>query len=96
MRYFFGGKMEIINKSQKLIIEDRKKLVIDGIINVDSFNENFMELSSNLGRIEIEGNNLKIEELRQDDGKIYICGQIDGIFYRENKPLKGFWSRFFK
>ena len=83
-------------KKQMLTLEDRRRLIIDGIINVESFSEDYMELSSVLGRIEVEGKELKIEELRQDGGKILIIGEIGGIFYRENKKAKGIFSKYVK
>ena len=88
--------MEIGDNKQTLVLEDRKKLVIDGILNVESFNDDYLELSSNLGRIEVEGSSLKIEELRQDTGKILITGAISGVFYRENKITKKHFGKIFK
>ena len=88
--------MEIGDNKQTLVLEDRKKLVIDGILNVESFNDDYLELSSNLGRIEVEGSSLKIEELRQDTGKILITGDISGMFYKENKIAKKPFGKFFK
>ena len=88
--------METNDRKQTLMLEDRKRLIIDGILNVESFNEDYLELSSNLGRIEIEGSSLKIEELRQDTGKILITGEISGVFYKENKTLKTPFGKIFK
>ena len=88
--------METNDRKQTLILEDRKRLVIDGVLNVESFNDDYLELSSNLGRIEIEGSELKIEELRQETGKILISGEISGVFYKENKTIKRPLSRIFK
>ena len=88
--------MEAIDKKQTLLLEDRKNLVIDGIINVESFDNDFLELSSNLGRIEVEGQNLKIEELRQDTGKIHITGDVSGVFYKETKSPKKMFGKMFK
>ena len=31
---------------------------------------------------------MKIEELRQENGKIYITGEIYGVFYGDNKPVR--------
>ena len=88
--------METGEKKQTVILQDRKNLVIDGIINVESFNDDYLELSSNLGRIEVEGSSLKIEELRQDTGKILITGEISGVLYKENKNSKSYFGRIFK
>ena len=88
--------MDTVNEKQTLLLENRKKLTIDGIINVESFREDFLELSSNSGKIEVEGSNLKIEELRQENGKIYITGEISGVFYGDNKPGKKIFGKMFK
>ena len=85
--------MDSVNQKQTLLLEDKKRLTIDGIINVESFREDFLELSSNYGRIEVEGSDLKIEELRQENGKIYITGEIYGVFYGDNKPVKRLFGK---
>ena len=85
-----------IDNKQTLLLENRKKLTVDGIINVESFSEDYLRLSSKLGKIEVEGSNLKIEELRQENGKIYITGEITGVFYGDNKTSKTFFGKIFK
>lgn len=88
--------MENIAKTQTVILENRKTLTIDCVLNVDNFNEDFLEISTDFGGISIEGSNLKIEELRQETGKILISGVISGIFYKEAKASKGFFGGIFK
>lgn len=88
--------MENIDNKQNLVLENRKKLTIDGIINVNCFNDDYLELSSKLGIIGVEGENLKIEELIQESGKIYITGNISGIFYKEPRNNTGFFNKIFK
>jgi len=88
--------MENSNKNQTVILENRKKLTIDCVINVDSFNEDYLEISTEFGGIAIEGRELKIEELRQENGKILISGIISGVFYKETKTQKGIFGGIFK
>lgn len=83
-------------KNQTIILENRKTLTIDCVLNVDSFNEDYLEISTELGGIAVEGKELKIEELRQENGKILISGIISGVFYKETKSSKGFFSGMFK
>lgn len=77
---------------QMLVLENRKKLTIDGVLNIDSFDDDYLEISTTLGKMVIEGNELKIEELRQENTKILISGDVSGIFYKENRIKKGFFS----
>lgn len=88
--------METLNEKQTLILENRKTLIIDGIKNVESFNDDFVELTSVMGNISVEGSALKIESLDQQTGKIYIVGEINGFYYTDTKRVKSFWSKFFK
>ena len=88
--------MENVSKTQTVILENRKSLTIDCVLNVDSFNEDFLEITTDFGGISIEGNDLKIEELRQETGKILISGVISGIFYREPRVSKGLFGGMFK
>lgn len=85
--------MENADNRQLVIIENRKKLTIDNVINVDSFNDDYLELTSRAGVVGVEGRNLKIEELIHDTGKINITGEITGFFYKEAKSLKGFFRK---
>ena len=88
--------MENLDGKQTVILENRKTLIIDAVNNVDSFDDNYLELTTKLGNISIEGKNLKIEALDQQTGKIYIVGEINGFFYSEKKAPKGFWNKMFK
>lgn len=81
---------------QMLVLENRKKLTIDGVLNIDSFDDDYLEISTTLGKMVIEGKELKIEELRQENTKILISGEVSGIFYKENRIKKGFFSGFKK
>ena len=84
------------NELQTLKIEARKKLTLDGVLNVESFSEEFLELTTNLGTLEVEGIDMKIEELCQSGGKILISGTINGVFYKDTKNSKGIFKKIFK
>ena len=81
---------------QNLVIKNRELLVIDGVDDVLAFTDEYLELTSNLGVISVEGEELKIEGLSKDKGEITICGRISGVFYKEGKSEKGIFRRFFK
>ena len=88
--------MEAKDKSHTLILENRTRLSIDGIINVVGFDEENLELNSTNGRIFIEGTELKIDELTHEDGKIHISGNVNGIFYKVTKDGSNIFKRMFK
>ena len=83
-------------EKQSLILENKKLLTLNGVCFVESFADNFVELSTNLGVVTVDGKDLKIEALNQGTGEIRIIGEISGIFYSEAKSAKGFWQKLFK
>ena len=88
--------MENLEQNQTVVLESRKHLTIDGVKNVESFNDDYVEISSKFGCISVEGRDLKIEALDQQTAKIYITGEISGFFYNDTKSPKGFWNKLFK
>ncbi len=98
MRYFFvlENYMEKKNLTHTFVnIKDGKTAVMDGIINIERFDEKGVSLLSEAGKIEIEGDELKIESLTKEDGVITVNGRIDGVFYSKEKAAVGFFKRFF-
>lgn len=97
MHYFFGDFMEKAETKQTVLLENRKKITVDNVINVAHFNDDYLEITSSSGDMGIEGENLKIEALSQDNGKITVTGDITGFFYkRGGKDKKGLFSSIFK
>ncbi len=80
-----------MDSKHRLVLEDRKLLTLSGIRNVDSFGEQSIALSSELGAIDITGEGLKITELDLTHGNISIQGQIDSLAYgrsREERTVR--------
>ncbi|MBQ8303120.1 MAG: YabP/YqfC family sporulation protein [Clostridia bacterium] len=78
-----------------LNVKNRNLLTLNGVVNVESFDENYLSLSLAEGSVCVEGENLKIESLRRDNGEIEISGRITGVYYTDNKKLKTRFSKFF-
>lgn len=75
-----------------ILLKDRKVFEADGIDGVVSFDEDYVKLITNLGILSIEGENLVIESLSKETKKIFISGQINGIFYSIEKKKKSKWG----
>lgn len=80
--------------SHNVRIKDKNTLEIDCVINVESFDEDYLNLSTFVGGISVEGHGLKIESLTKDDGKILITGEIKGLYYYEEKTKRGIGKLF--
>ena len=83
-------------KKQNLSIINREKLTIDGVSDVLAFSDEYLEISSSLGIILVEGSELKIEGLSKENGIVNVKGKINGVFYKTEKSEKGIFSKFFK
>lgn len=82
--------------SGTLIIKDRKTLTLNGVKNVLGFDDGYVSIESELGKLTVEGKDLKIESLTKEDGIIVVTGKIDGAYFNEQKPSKSVFSSFFK
>ena len=70
-------------KNQNILIEDRNRITITGVEQVESFNDNTIILKTVKGGMTIKGEGLNIEKLNLDDGNVKIDGIINGIIYSD-------------
>lgn len=84
-------------KNQNIAIEDRSRISISGVENVDSFNDNTIVLSTIKGGLSIKGEDLNISKLNLEEGSVKISGQINSLTYisKEGAP-KNFMGKIFK
>ena len=57
----------------KLTLDARKKLTLTGAREVVRFDEELVELNTDLGALTIEGRELKLKCLSLDDGTVVVC-----------------------
>lgn len=87
-----------IKKNHNAVLENRKRLVLSGINDVDSFNENQMLLFTELGELLIKGKNLHINEMNVETGDFSIEGDIWALIYgdKDKNQRFGFLKKIFK
>lgn len=89
-------------QSYRLILTNREVLEANGIIDVESFDENQIVATSKLGPLLVKGEGLHIVQLSLEEGRLVIDGDIGSIQYIENKKAKmkqkgkGIMERLFK
>ena len=74
--------------NQQVVITDKNRLEMDCVICVRAFDEEGVLLETSLGKISVEGRELKIENFEKASGKILISGSIIGVFYLEKTEKK--------
>lgn len=81
---------------QNLVLEDRKKLSVSGVKDVDSFDEESMIIYTELGELSVRGSDLHINRLSLETGELMIEGEIYALVYTDDNPKKeGFFGKLF-
>jgi sporulation protein YabP len=87
-------------KIQNIIIENREKLSVTGVVDVESFNDECVIVDTDLGVLIIKGDDLHISKLNLDNSELNIEGDIISCEYSDNEGSKskgsGFWGKMFK
>lgn len=68
---------------QNVILENREKLTITGVLDVLSFDDQIVILETELGLLTIKGENLRINKLSLDSEEVIIEGEIINLGYTE-------------
>ena len=80
----------------RVLLEEREQLVISGVEEVESFDENTIFLTTAQGPLEIQGEGLHIEKLSLDGGDLKVEGRVNALLYEEeNRSRGGLLSRLF-
>lgn len=78
-------------KTQNLILENRERLSISGVVDVESFNDECVIVETELGMLVVRGEDLHINKLNLDNSELNIEGEIISCEYsdRESSKSKG-------
>ncbi len=80
----------------RLTLEDRSRLTMTGVTEVESFDEGQVVLHTTRGVIIVRGQGLHLQLLSLDGGQIHVDGTVDSITYEDNpREAGGFFARLF-
>ena len=92
-----GGDKSTISIPHCVNVEDRNKITLTGVSDVDSFDEQTVTVITSDGELSIRGSGLHIGKLSTDTGEMSIEGRIDALVYTDNEPKQsGFFGRVFR
>lgn len=89
-------RKSIANIIQNLILENRSKLSISGVLDVFSFDDQVVILETELGLLTVKGENLRINKLSIDTSEVIIEGDIISLSYSDKEIDKKSGSLFGK
>ncbi len=86
-----------VKMPHNLILEDRKSLMVTGVSDVDSFDEQTVVIYTDMGELTLKGSGLHIERLNLETGELHVSGNIFALVYSEERERPGgFFGRLFK
>ena len=83
-------------KAHSVTLNDRKRLSLTGVEDVDCFNEQLVMLRTPLGTLTVCGAGLNVSQLSLENGRVEIEGEVDSLEYSGGKKPGGFFSRLFR
>lgn len=87
------------NIVQNLILENRNKLSISGVLDVLSFDDQIIIIETELDLLTVKGENLKINKLSIDTAEVIVEGDINSLTYSNknlDKKCEGLFGKIFK
>lgn len=75
-------------RPHRLMMEDRGKMSMTGIVDVISFDEDQVVLDTDKGLLTIKGKDLCVSRLTLDKGEVDVDGQADSLIYSSNTSLR--------
>lgn len=76
----------------KLVLDERRKLTMNGVTEVVSFDEESVVLRTGLGTLVVQGRELQLKTLSLDGGQVAVEGTIGALTYEEPRESRG-WVR---
>jgi len=93
-------KISQSNKSlnHNVVMENREKVIITGIIDIHSFDDELVLTETEMGILTIKGRDLKMNKLNLDNTELVVEGQIGMLQYNDVDSIKkgGMFNKIFK
>lgn len=89
-------KKLVRGRSHSILMENRERVTITGVQDVDSFDEASVLFVTDMGYIVLHGMDLHISKLNLEEGQLIVEGEIIGLEYNDHEGLGGKSGGFFK
>ena len=93
----YRGQKAQLEPGEDTALEDRRRLLVSGVTDVESFNEQEVIMGTTRGTLAVRGEDLHMEKLSVDSGDVVVTGSIDAMEYEDPEPRgEGFFARLFR
>ncbi|MBR5786505.1 MAG: sporulation protein YabP [Clostridia bacterium] len=91
------GKVPAKLNGQDINIQNREKIKVTGVNDIIGFDETFVDIETELGKLLIRGEGLKIARLSLEQHELIVNGYVYSCEYEDtNKVKKGIVGRIFR
>ena len=80
----------------QLILQDRNRLDLTGVSDVDSFDDTAVIVFTSLGELSVRGRGLQVRRLDVEGGNLSLEGQIDTLSYSNAVRQSGFFGKLLR
>ena len=77
----------------RLTLEERQRLSLTGVTDVDSFDDTVVLLKTNRGLMTVRGEGLQLKKLNLEGSEVRVDGTISAIVYEESRHESGGFLR---
>ena len=91
-------ELKVEERKSNLALENRKKIILTGVVEVLSFDEEKILLNTCLGMLTVKGEGLKMNQLDVQNGDVVIIGKISAMIYtgEVKKEKENIFKKIFK
>jgi len=81
----------------RIQIENRSRILITAVEDVDSFHEQEIDLVTTAGLMRLTGRDLHIRSLNLESGELEVEGEMEAVAYAPREPQREGWmARWFR
>ena len=77
-----------MTKMQNIILENRNKLIVSGVLDVLNFDEQIITIDTELGILVIKGGNLHLNKFNLESTELNVEGDIVSLTYNDKAVNK--------
>ena len=89
-----------INQKHTILIDERNKISVTGVLDVFAFDEENIVAETELGMLTIKGMDLHVNKLNLEKGELEVEGELDSVSYSQvgghDKSKNSLLARLFK
>ncbi len=92
----YGYEELALDNPHKVTLDNRNRLTMTGVTEVESFDEEMVVLHTTKGTLVIRGSGLHLQLLSLDGGQVHVDGTVDSMTYEnEVREAGSFFARLF-